>query len=256
VTSCEQIIDRTQCSLGPFPSASFSCFWLYDSLTGDTGGCKAKDASLACGHARRPDQCPLYDVSSLGSGDCFWLYKGIETSGNEGSCIDKNDDLSCSVAKRENQCPMTDPNKFTNCIWISSGSGEDGNCETITLTCDAIGANREMCETPGAAVASNGTGLSCFWLYNETSGEKGKCRSKSDINLNCSEVSQERQCPLIGVTNLGSDNCLWLVGNATRIPKVVAQCKEKVFHSENNIRLINFYCRCLCTILTIIFGVY
>jgi hypothetical protein len=230
VTKCDQFVDSTQCNSDGLPSA-LSCFWLYDSLTGESGSCKAKDASLACGDAKRPSQCPVEAdaINSLESINCFWLYSGIETAGDGGSCVGRNDDQSCSMVKRESQCPLTELNKFTNCIWISTGSGGVGSCETIATTCEAVGTSKEMCNTPGAAVASSGTKLDCFFLYSETSEETGNCRSRTDTTLSCSDVMQERQCPLTDVSNLGSDECLWLVGNATRNPAVVTRCKKKAF---------------------------
>jgi hypothetical protein len=124
ITSCDQILDLTECNSETLPSP-LNCFWLYSELTGNDGRCEAKDASLTCGDAKRVNQCPLDGVSNLGPSNCFWLYNGDTTSGEGGSCKAENDaSVGCGDAKRSSQC-NSDSFKSGNCLWLEGNSSRD-----------------------------------------------------------------------------------------------------------------------------------
>jgi hypothetical protein len=138
----------------------------------------------------------------------------------------KNDtSLICANAKRSSQCPLDDVSMLGNCVWVSLGEGV-GNCEAVVNACDVIGTNRNMCETPGAAVSTDT--LTCFWLYDTPDKDTGTCREKQDETLECSEAKKALQCTEMTIDKFG-DNCFWLQANTTRDPSFEAQCVNKVW---------------------------
>jgi hypothetical protein len=75
--SCDSIDEKNMCETeGAAISEEIilNCFWLYSSLDGDSGSCKAKnDLDLSCRSAQKSSQCPADDVTNLRGDVCFWV---------------------------------------------------------------------------------------------------------------------------------------------------------------------------------------
>jgi hypothetical protein len=90
-TSCSSINNLTVCAVSEAAVSEinghpFNCFWLYDSNTGNSGSCRAKDdSSLTCTQAKRSTQCTQSGVTKLGD-NCYWLEQNGSTPGE---CINK-----------------------------------------------------------------------------------------------------------------------------------------------------------------------
>jgi hypothetical protein len=127
-------------------------------------------------------KCSTFTESeSCRSDDCFWLYNG-----EEGSCEEKDDELlGCSDVKRSDQCPSSNVNslKEKKCIWALNA------CYDVKNTCESITENRDVCETSGAAVGTNG-GISCVW--GKDSLGSGICAEKN--SLSCDDYVRELGC--------------------------------------------------------------
>jgi hypothetical protein len=113
--SCDDLVDFGQCVADAFDKG---CFWLYDSASGTTGECRAKENNgLGCGDAKTMDQCTWDDVDGFGV-DCFWLYDSA--SGATGECRARDDgDLKCADANTPGQCTWGKVAQFgMNCMWL------------------------------------------------------------------------------------------------------------------------------------------
>jgi hypothetical protein len=108
-------VDFGQCMADAF---ELKCFWLYDSASGTTGKCRAKDDSeLECGDAKTMGQCTWGDVEVF-KANCFWLYDSA--SGTTGECRAKGGgELKCGDANTKGQCTWGEVAQFRmNCVWL------------------------------------------------------------------------------------------------------------------------------------------
>jgi hypothetical protein len=108
-------VDFGQCMADAFNKG---CFWLYDSASGTTGKCRAKDDSeLGCGDAKTAGQCTWGEVGVFKT-NCFWLYDSA--SGTTGVCQTKtNASLECKDANTPGQCTWGEVAQFKmNCVWL------------------------------------------------------------------------------------------------------------------------------------------
>jgi hypothetical protein len=132
--TCNKMVDFGQCMTDVL---GLGCFWLYDSASGTTGDCRAKnDESLGCEDAKTVGQCTLDDVNKFGN-NCFWLYNSA--SGTTGVCQTKtNTSLACGDAKTPGQCTWDKVDSFgTNCVWLEGNAtrGPEFKARCIERVC-------------------------------------------------------------------------------------------------------------------------
>jgi hypothetical protein len=121
-------------------------------------------------------------------------------------------------------CPAgREPNPAkTGCISCEDGKYSNATTNSVCVICPSKkkpNPNKDGCEicktgcvTKCSILAENGScnkNDDCFWLYNESEGEKGSCVEKSDGGLRCDDAKRSNQCPLSDVINLLEKKCVW-----------------------------------------------
>jgi hypothetical protein len=208
LTECDQIINSTQCPTEELTELGLKCVFV-ESATLGISGCKTVKSS--CGSIMDKDTCGTKGGAVTSEGKnilCIWTESSSETS--SGICETQT---ACDIIKIENDCKSitsTETEEIIACIWIKSSTiDESGNCRVIKTRCNDIN-DKDMCETEGAAVSSEGINISCLWIESSIEGING-CKT---IQSSCDDIYDKDICETEGSAMSGTPRlnleCFWL----------------------------------------------